>query len=107
MAEITSAIDFLKRIRAEDFVTVKFIKQDGTERIMKCTLNFDRIPQEQRPKKVDLPQILKLIHKSGILHVFDMEKMAWRSVPFEKVRWLETPSRARFTIKLKKEKGEK
>jgi hypothetical protein len=105
MAEITSAIDFLKRIRAEDFVTIKFIKQDGTERIMKCTLNFDKIPHDHRPKKVDLSQILKLIHQNSILHVFDLEKIAWRSVPFDKVQWLQTPSKAMFTIKLKK--GEK
>jgi tRNA G37 N-methylase Trm5 len=107
MAEISSAIEFLKRIRAEDFVIIKFIKQDGTERIMKCTLNFDKIPLEFRPKKVDLGQILKLIHENGILHVFDMDKIAWRSIPFERVKWLQTPSNVRFHIKVKKEKGEK
>ena len=107
MPEISSAIDFLRRIRAEDFVTVKFTKQDGSIRIMKCTLNFDKIPQEHRPKKVDLGQILKLIDQNGILHVFDLEKISWRSVPFNKVEWLQTPSNVKFTIKLKKEKGEK
>jgi len=106
MPEIGSAIDFLKRIRSEDFVTLKFIKQDGTERIMKATLNFDKIPTEHRPKKVDLAQILKLIDQNGILHVFDMNKIAWRSVPFNRVQWLQTPSNVRFAIKLKK-KGEK
>jgi hypothetical protein len=30
MAEITSAIDFLRKIRTEDFVNVKFTKQDGS-----------------------------------------------------------------------------
>ena len=105
MAEISSAIDFLKRVRSENFVTVKFIKQDGTERVMKCTLNFTKIPEDQRPKKVDLSQILKLIHKNGILHVFDLDKGAWRSVPFDKVQWLQTPSNVRFQIKMKK--GEK
>lgn len=107
MPEISSAIEFLKRVRAEDFVTIKFIKQDGSERIMKCTLNFEKIPEDHRPKKVDLSQILKLIDKNGILHVFDIEKIAWRSVPFNRVQWLQTPSNVRFTIKLKKEKGEK
>jgi len=101
MADITSAIDFLKKIKEEDFVTVKFTKQDGTERIMKCTLNFDKIPQEQRPKKVDLIQVLNLIQNNGILHVFDLEKNAWRSVPFEKVEWLETQL-GRFAIKIGK-----
>jgi glutamate synthase domain-containing protein 2 len=36
MAEtLTSAIEFLKLIRKEKEVYVKFIKKDGTERIMK------------------------------------------------------------------------
>jgi len=102
MAEITSAIDFLKRVRAEDYVNIKFTKQDGTERIMKATLNFDKIPTSERPKKVDLAQILKLIDKNGILHVFDVDKVAWRSVPFNRVQWLQTPSKVKYFIKLKK-----
>jgi len=107
MPEISSAIEFLKRVRTEDAVTIKFIKQDGTERVMRCTLNFSRIPPESKPKKVDLAKILKLIDENGILHVFDLEKQEWRSVPFERVKWLQT-STARFFIKLekKKKKGE-
>jgi len=93
MAEdvITNVIDFLERIRKEDVVNIKFRKKDGSVRVMKCTLNFERIPKPDRPKSVDLPRILKLISKSKILHVYDLDKKGWRSVPFETTDWLETP----------------
>jgi hypothetical protein len=115
MPEITSAIDFLRKLRVEDFVTIKFLKQDGSIRLMKCSLNFNRIPIEYRPKKVDLAQILKLIDENGILHVFDLEKEAWRSVPFDRVEWMKTSRNVTYFIKVKegkdkekeKAKGEK
>lgn len=93
MAEdvITNVIDFLERIRKEDTVNVKFRKKDGSIRVMKCTLNFDKIPKSDHPKSVDLPKILKLISKSKILHVYDLDKNGWRSIPFETTEWLETP----------------
>lgn len=93
MAEdvITNVIDFLERIRKEDTVNIKFRKKDGSIRVMKCTLNFDRIPKSDHPKSVDLSKILKLISKSKILHVYDLDKQGWRSIPFETTEWLETP----------------
>lgn len=96
--EISSAIDFLQKISQEDVVTIKFKKQDGTMRIMKCTLNFSRIPKESRPKNVNLKDILSLIKKSKILRVFDLEKLGWRSVPFERTEWLKTDDKI-YSIK--------
>ena len=100
--EITSAIDFLTKIRNEEEVTIKFIKADGTNRIMRCTLDFDKIPRGQKPKKVDLPKILKLLNTNKILHVFDLDKQAWRSIPFLKSEWLETTSKKVYKIKPKR-----
>jgi len=99
--EINNAIDFLTKIRNEDEVTIKFKKADGTERIMRCTLNFDKIPGRDKPKKVDLPKILKLLNNSKILHVFDLDKQGWRSVPFTRSEWLQTPTNVRYKIKPK------
>lgn len=101
MAEdiIKNVIDFLNRIRAEDEVTIRFQKKDGTTRIMKCTLNFKKIPKQDRPKEVNLPKILKLLRTSKILHVYDLEKHAWRSVPFEATDWVETPDKKRYRIR--------
>ena len=93
MAEtLTSAIEFLKLIKSEESVNVKFIKKDGTERLMKCTLDFTKIPRDKKPQGVDLTKILLKIQKSKILSVFDLEKQDWRSIPFDKLEYLQTPS---------------
>jgi hypothetical protein len=43
----------------EKVVVVKFIKQNGLERIMRCTLDFNKIPVPDRPKQVNIEKILK------------------------------------------------
>ena len=96
---ISTAIDFLNKVRTEDEVTILFIKQDGSSRTMRCTLNFDKIPEKDKPKDINLPKILKLLNQNKIIHVYDLEKRGWRSVPFEKTKWLETPKQQRFLIK--------
>jgi hypothetical protein len=101
---IKNAMDFYTKIKDQDKVTVKFIKKDGTERTMKCTLNFKYVPHNKKPKDVNMAQIIRLITKSGIIHVYDLEKKDWRSVPFNKVEWLETgeeaqADRTRFFIR--------
>lgn len=90
---ITNAIDFLEKIKSEKVVTIKFIKQDGTIRIMRCTLDFTLIPDEKKPKTFDFVRILKEMKNSGILRIFDVEKEEWRSVKFQSVEWLETSTK--------------
>ena len=68
---ITSAIDFLRIIQMEKEVYVKFVKKDNTIRLMKCTLDFTKIPQDKRPKSVDLRKILTKIEKSKMLFIRD------------------------------------
>jgi hypothetical protein len=101
MGDITSAIDFLKKIKSQDSVTIKFIKKDNTVRLMKCTLDFKQIEKTSHPKGINLPAILSLIQKN-ILRVFDLEKQEWRSVPFDRVEYLETPTKERFYYKKSK-----
>ena len=87
---IKNAIEFLEVIRAEDEVTIKFRKKNNEERIMRCTLNFSKIPKDQHPKDVNLAKILKLINQHKILHVYDLDKKEWRSIPFDRSEWLRT-----------------
>lgn len=87
---IKTAVEFLERIKAEDEVTVKFRKKNNEERIMRCTLNFGKIPEEKHPKDVNLAKILKLIDQHKIIHVYDLDKNDWRSVPFDRTEWLKT-----------------
>jgi len=98
---IDNAMTFLEKLRDPDveFVQVKFTKKDGSERLMKCTLNFDKIPRTDQPKSVNLPRILKLLKDNGIIHVYDLEKQGWRSVPFRKTEWLMTDDNKRYRIR--------
>ena len=100
---INSAADFLTKIRNEDEVTVHFTKQDGKLRTMRCTLDFRKIPKKYKPKNVDVPKILKLITDKRILHVFDLDVMGWRVVPFDRTDWMDTKTK-RYRIKREKEK---
>ncbi len=95
---ISSAIDFFDIIKGEDEVTIKFIKKDGTERIMKCTLNFERIPSNKHPRDVNMGKILRLLQNNRVIHVYDTEKNDWRSVPFDTAEWIQTSERGRLKI---------
>lgn len=95
---IRSAVEFWQKLYDDKEASVKFVKKDGTIRIMKCTLDFSRIPTSQHPKSVNMPRILKLMQSSGIVNVYDLEKKDWRSIPFQKVDWMETPI-ARYKIR--------
>ena len=90
---IQNALQLWSKLNTEDETKIKFTKKDGTTRFMIATLNFQKIPQIDHPKKVNLPKILKLMQNSGILHVYDLEKKGWRSVPFNKVEYIEARNR--------------
>jgi len=102
---IDDVIEFWEKIREEDEVTVRFTKADNTIRIMKCTLNFDKIPVDKKPKSVNVPQIVRLAKKSQIIHVYDLEKNDWRSLPFKRCEWLDTPTNQRFYMKHARRRG--
>ena len=87
---IRTASDLFSKIRKHDVVTINFVKADGTKRLMRCTLNFNRIPLSQKPKKVDTTGILTLLHKHGVIHVYDLIKKDWRSVTFNRAEWMES-----------------
>ena len=85
---LDAATEVLRRYKENDVVTVTFIKKDGTRRVMKSTLRMDLIPIEQKPKQLDLTKILAKI-KQGLLSVYDLEKMEWRSVPMDRIETIE------------------
>jgi len=64
-----------------NIVDVTFIKKDGTERLMKCTLNPELLP------KVEIKEDAKPRKESTTsLKVFDTEKNEWRSFILRSVR---------------------
>lgn len=99
--QITDAITFLEKVVSEPEVTIKFIKRtDNTQRIMRLTLDFARIPAAKKPKSVNLKSILNHIKKSRILHVFDLDKKDWRSVPLDSIEWMTDSSNVIHRIKI-------
>ena len=56
---------------------VLFVKKDGTDRLMKCTLNYDYIPEDMKP--LNLLKGEKVMENLDILKVFDTDKQDWRS----------------------------
>jgi hypothetical protein len=61
--------------------TVTFTKSDGTDRVMKCTLEPDKLP------KVELKEGAKPRKESTTsMRVFDLEKNEWRSFTIKKVK---------------------
>jgi hypothetical protein len=96
---LTSALQVWKKIYDEKVVVVKFIKKNGLERTMKCTLDFNKIPVPDRPKEVNIEKILKLLQKNQILHVYDLDIKGWRSIPFNTVEYLQSKEKIYFIKK--------
>ena len=80
----------LREILQEGEATITFTKVDGSERVMKCTLNTDLIPEDAFPQvKLDedgnpiTPKPRK--ENLDVLRVYDLEKGEWRSFTIDKV----------------------
>ena len=94
---IVSALKFWQKVYEEKEVVIQFEKKDKTLRVMRATLDFSKIPANDHPKSVNIKQILKLIQVNKIMHVYDLDKKAWRSVPFDRVNWMDTKDRRYYT----------
>ena len=79
--------DWLRGLLNAQAVTVDFIKADGSLRTMRCTLNWDTIPEKERvkpvtesaakPRKTSDPEVFK---------VYDLEADAWRSFRIDRIK---------------------
>ena len=77
----------LKMELKEGVVTVVFEKQDGTDRVMKCTLSEDIIPA------LDTTAVKqKRIQNPDVLAVWDIEANGWRSFRFDSIKSIVYPS---------------
>jgi len=63
----------------ENIVTVNFIKVNGEERIMKCTLREDYLPERLEIESKDLIWDDKKNMSKESLSVWDVEAEGWRS----------------------------
>ncbi len=87
------ALRILQMIADEDQVTIRFKKQSGVLRDMRCTLKFEKIPKEKRPRDANLKKILETIKKNKILHVYDLDNQGWRSLPLNRIIFIKTSTK--------------
>ncbi len=79
--ESFSANNFIKEKLRENILSVKFVKKDGTERKMRCTLRGDMMPNLQETTET----AQKRARSDESLAVWDLEKNAWRSFRYDSI----------------------
>ena len=70
---------WLKNMLTVHPLTVTFTKVDGTERVMRCTLKDDLLPEAYRGKGTVLTEV------TNALRVYDLDNSGWRSIRVESV----------------------
>jgi hypothetical protein len=64
----------LKDIMRKQTVTITFTKKDGTERVMRCTLDPAKLPVQESTNSNTARKI-----STETMAVFDLEAQGWRS----------------------------
>lgn len=72
--------DFLKSELFKNIVNVTFIKKDGTQRSMRCTLRPDLLPAQ-----TDIEEAVSKTPSATSLAVWDLEKEGWRSFRYDSI----------------------
>jgi len=75
--------DWLRTLLHEREVGITFIKKDGSERLMWCTLSESKIPSEFAPKGSEKEK------SDEVLPVFDVENDGWRSFRWDSITNIE------------------
>ena len=75
----------IKELLRDSVAEIMFTKKDGTERIMKCTLQSNLIPEEHTPKGTGTAK-----ENLDIINVFDLDKIGWRSFLVDNVQYVKT-----------------
>lgn len=75
--------NWLKTTLTTEILNVNFVKKDGSERKMKCTLMTDKIPSEKSPKGSEKSK------SDEVLPVFDLESDGWRSFRWDSITSVE------------------
>lgn len=74
-------ITWFKDLIKTEVATVTFTKKDGTERVMKCTLNPEQLPpapvtEGKKERKVN----------EDVIAVYDVEVQGWRSITLKSIK---------------------
>lgn len=89
--------DWVTSLLNKQEITVTFVKADGTDRDMRCTLNWDLIPEQ--PQKAVTGPVDGIVLESAkkprkepkapdpaVVKVFDLEANAWRSFRMDRLK---------------------
>lgn len=68
---------WLTGLLKDSIVEIIFTKKDGTERVMKCTLQKEYLPEAAGSEKE---------RSEEVLAVFDVEKDGWRSFRWDSIK---------------------
>ena len=74
--------DLYFEMLSQNEVTVTFTKKDGSERVMRCTRNFNLIPESAQPK--GSPDAAT--RDAQVIPVFDLDVGEWRCFRAETVK---------------------
>lgn len=74
----------LLKLLGEELVEVTFLKLDGDQRIMTCTLRPNYLPEANREDKLSQTKIRNLEDK--VIVVWDTNANAWRSFRYDRVK---------------------
>lgn len=79
--------DWVRSLLQKDTVTVTFVKADGTEREMKCTLQPEKLPVPTGPVDGIVKESkTRKAPDEHSLRVFDIDKSEWRSFRFDRLK---------------------
>jgi hypothetical protein len=72
----------VKNILRASVIDITFTKADGSERVMKCTLNEEFIPAREES---ETPTSVRKVNPD-VCPVWDMENQAWRSFRWDSLK---------------------
>lgn len=72
--------EYLKTELFKNIVNVTFIKKDGTQRNMRCTLRSDLLPAQ-----TDLEEAVSKTPSATSLAVWDLDNNGWRSFRYDSI----------------------
>jgi cell division protein FtsX len=78
--------DWLKSLLRSEIVDVTFIKKDGTERKLKCTLNENIVPAKVVDESANtvVRSVVRSVNNDAQA-VYDVESKGWRSFRWDSV----------------------
>ena len=79
--------DRLKTVMREQEIKITFTKKDGTERVMRCTLDPNKLPvhETNTDNPIDFPETKRKV-STETMAVFDRDVQGWRSFTKKSVK---------------------